>query len=80
MKRLYVDMAYRSRGVGRLLIEAILQRAEGLGYRRIVLDTLPEMTGALKLYRSLGFVEIEAYWDNPVERTIYLEKTLGQKA
>ena len=43
----------------------------------MVLDTVPEMTGALALYRSLGFVETAPYWDGPVGRTVYLEKPLG---
>ena len=28
-------------------------------------------------YRTLGFVETHRYWDNPIDRTIYLEKTIG---
>jgi ribosomal protein S18 acetylase RimI-like enzyme len=77
MKRLYVAPGYRGRGVGRLLAREALRRAERAGYHRLVLDTLPEMAEALALYRSLGFVETAPYWDNPVERTVYLEKPLG---
>jgi hypothetical protein len=29
------------------------------------------------LYKALGFVETNRYWDNPIDRTIYLGKTLG---
>ena len=42
----------------------------------MVLDTLPEMAGAIALYRRHGFVETARYWDCPVERTIYLESLL----
>jgi len=42
----------------------------------MLLDTLPEMAGAIRLYRSLGFVETDRYWDNPIDRTISMEKTL----
>jgi len=41
-----------------------------------VLNTLPEMAGAIALYRELGFVETAPYWDNPVERSNYLERPL----
>lgn len=76
MKRLYVAPAYRSRGVGRILVEAVLRRAERLGHRRMVLDTLPEMAGAIALYRRLGFVATGRYHDGAVGRAIFLEKRL----
>ncbi len=77
MKRLYVVPEYRGRGIGRLLVEEVVARAERAGYRRMVLDTVPDMAGAIALYRRQGFVETTRYWDNPIEETIYFEKTLG---
>jgi GNAT superfamily N-acetyltransferase len=77
MKRLYCSPASRGLGVGRALAEKIVQRAEDLGYDEMRLDTLPSMQGARKLYQSLGFVEIEAYYDTPLEGTIFLSKKLG---
>jgi carbonic anhydrase len=57
MKRLYVKPAYRSRGVGRELVTAIVGRARELGYQRMRLDTLPEsMAAAVELYRQFSFV------------------------
>jgi|SRR5579875_2063684 len=76
MKRLYVAPECRGRGVGRLLVEEIIRRARQVGYQRMVLDTVPEMAGAIALYRSFGFVETSPYWDCPVERTIFMERAL----
>jgi putative acetyltransferase len=76
MKRLYVLPQYRSQRLGRVLVQEVLLRAGRLGYSRMVLDTLPEMAEAIRLYRTLGFVETSRYWDNPIARTIYLEKRL----
>src|SRR5262245_37377457 len=77
MKRLYVLPEYRGRGLGGRLVAEVVRRAEHAGYRRMVLDTVPEMTEALGLYRRHGFVPTAAYHHSPVERTIYLERRLG---
>jgi putative acetyltransferase len=74
MKRLYVAPTYRGRGVGRLLVMGVIERGELLGYRRMVLDTMPEMAGALGLYREYGFVETTPYWAHPAQRAVFMER------
>lgn len=76
MKRLYVMPEHRGRDMGRLLVREVIRKAEVAGYRRLVPDTLPEMAGAIALYREFGFVEIDPYWDNPIERSVFLERSL----
>ncbi len=61
LKRLYVRPAYRSAGLGKRMIEAVVDAARVAGYRELRLDTLPSMTSALTLYRRFGFVEIPPY-------------------
>ena len=77
MKRLYVLPEFRTRGVGRLLVAAVLDRAAHLGYQRMVLDTLPEMTGAIALYRAVGFAFIDSYWGHPTDAAVFMARSLG---
>ncbi len=72
MKRLYVQPMSQRNGIGRALGRAAIRRARQLGYRRMVLDTLASMTPARQLYRSLGFRETGAYYDNPIEDAVYM--------
>ena len=76
MKRLYVRPQYRGQGIGRKLVDAIVQAAIDRGYQAIRLDTLPELEAAIALYRKLGFQEIAPYNDNPVPGVLYLELVL----
>jgi putative acetyltransferase len=80
MKRLWVRQSFRSGGIGKLLVEAIIERARAAGYACLRLDTLPQMKTALVLYRALNFYEVPAYYNNPVPGAIFLEKVLAQPA
>jgi putative acetyltransferase len=76
LKRMYVQDAFRGYGMGVHLLERSIQIAKDLGYKKIRLDTLQNMTKAQALYRSFGFYEIASYRFNPLEGAIYMEKIL----
>lgn len=83
MKRLYVRPAFRGqrthdgRSVGRALAEDIVAVGRERGYQRLRLDTISgKMRQALSLYRSMGFVEIPAYYASPIPDTAYMELVL----
>ena len=76
MKRLYVAPAGRGQGLGKQLARAIIEAARAANYREMRLDTLATMHEAQKLYRALGFTEIAAYYDTPIENTVFMSLTL----
>ena len=76
LKRLYVRPAFRGRALGKALTTHALGFARSRGYAHVRLDTLPSMTEARKLYEQLGFVEVPAYYANPVPGVRYLALAL----
>jgi putative acetyltransferase len=78
MKRLFVRPACRATGLGRILVESLIDEARKLGYTQMRLDTIPgKMDKAIALYQSIGFVEIEPYCQNPVEGAKFMELKLA---
>lgn len=76
MKRLFVRSHARGHGLGKQLVTHILEEAERLNYDEIRLDTLPMMSDAQSLYASLGFEDIEPYYDTPIPGTRFMARRL----
>jgi GNAT superfamily N-acetyltransferase len=76
LKRMYIKPDFRGLGIGQKLVEILCEKAKLNGYRLMQLDTLDTMLPALKLYRNNGFYNIDAYYHNPNEGVVYLEKLL----
>jgi len=64
------------RGVGAALVAAVIAAARERGYRAMLLDTLPGMTAALRLYERAGFVRIAAYYATPLDDAVFLRLAL----
>jgi GNAT superfamily N-acetyltransferase len=77
MKRFYVCPLFRGKGVGKRLAARVISDAREMGYRRMLLDTVPSMKRALTLYRALGFKPIPPYRDNPVPGASFMELILA---
>lgn len=76
MKRLYVTAEGRGLGLGKRLVETLFDEARRIGYREMRLDTLPSMMEAIALYRRFGFEAMPAYYDTPIEGTLFMRKVL----
>jgi len=79
MKRLYVRPQFRGTGIGSQLVRRVIESAVAMGYKRMRLDTVADqMQDALRMYRRLGFLEIEPYRENPIPGALYMELDLKQ--
>ena len=77
MKRLYVTPEGRGSGLGSQLLDAILRAARERHYDHMRLDTFTgKMDRAIAMYRAAGFVDIPAWYDNPLPDIIFLGKKL----
>lgn len=65
VKHLYVRPAAQGHGLGRAILDALTERAWTAGADELVLDTHSSLAAAAALYRSAGFIPIEAYNENP---------------
>ena len=61
IKRMYVRAQFRRKGIGRSLLEAIINEAAYIGYSMIRLDSAPFAKEAQTLYHVFGFQNIEPY-------------------
>ena len=76
MKRLYVRPAFRGHRIEDALVDRVIRDAKAIGYRYMLLDTLPFLESAIHMYQKRGFYEIPCYNDSPVETTIFMQYDL----
>jgi putative acetyltransferase len=76
LKRLYVRPDGRRSGAGRALLVEAIKFGGAAGYREMLLDSLPSMEAAIRLYRSHGFKPVSAYWNNPLAGALYFGRRL----
>ncbi len=62
----------RCRGLGRSMLEALIDRARGFGVREAYLEVRPTNTTAIRLYQSMGFEQIGI-------RRGYYQATVGRE-
>lgn len=65
LKRMWVDGGARGLGLGRRLLAELERRAAEHGAPAVRLETNAALTEAIALYRSAGYVETDAFNDEP---------------
>ena len=78
---IYVERAWRGRGVGRAMLEALIELARTHGFHKLVLSAFPFNAVGGALYEKLGFRTVGVYreqglLDGKWVDTIIMEKLL----
>lgn len=60
LQKMYFMPEVRGIGLGKKMMDICLQKAIEFGYEKCYLETLPYMKEARKLYRKVGFKDLEA--------------------
>jgi putative acetyltransferase len=63
--KMYLRPEGRGQGLGGRLIQRCLEQARAMGYRRVYLESMPELKRALSVYERFGF----RYLDGPLGNT-----------
>lgn len=78
VKRVVVDPAARGRGIGRALMQELETVARREGIRLIQLETGPDSTEALRLYRGCGYRERGPFGSyGPSPHSLFMERELA---
>lgn len=74
---------HQGHGIGRRILQRLLDDARELGYRSARLETATFMTEAQALYRSFGFANVPAFsgsetadWDDADAVIVYMQLAL----
>ena len=78
---IYVDRAYRGRGVGKVMLTRLIELARDHGFHKMVLSAFPSNSGGMALYERMGFRTVGVYkeqgmLDGRWVDTIIMEKLL----
>jgi GNAT superfamily N-acetyltransferase len=57
--KMAVEPSYQGAGIGRRLLQAVIEEARRAGAHRLYLETNHVLTSAIRLYESLGFKHID---------------------
>ncbi len=73
LKRMYIKPEFRRNGIAKTLVMRLIDDAREIGYRHMLLDTLPFLQTAIRMYKNIGFYEIGRYNNSPMDTSIYMK-------
>jgi phosphinothricin acetyltransferase len=76
----YVDPLYQRRGVGRLLLDRLIDAARGSGCHTVVASVAADNRAGLRLHQSLGFEVVGTLRDAAFKFSRWMDITLVQRS
>jgi putative acetyltransferase len=62
--KMYVSSVARGKGLGKLLLQQCIEEAKMKGFEKMYIETMPELTIAIEMYKKNGFTFIPAALGN----------------
>jgi len=56
--KMYVSSAARGKGLGKILLQQCIDEAKKNGFKKMYIETMPELTNAIEMYKKYGFTFI----------------------
>jgi phosphinothricin acetyltransferase len=75
----YVERAWRGKGVGHRLLERLIEIAREIGYHKMVLSTFPTNAGGVRLYERLGFSRVGVYREQGMLDATWVDTLIMEK-
>ncbi len=57
--KMYLSPTVRGKGLGKLLLQECLNAAKKAGYKKVYLETMPELNVAVPMYEKFGFTYLK---------------------
>ncbi|HMU09408.1 MAG TPA: GNAT family N-acetyltransferase [Ferruginibacter sp.] len=58
--KFYLSPGARGKGIGKELLQRCIEAAKEMGYKKIYLETMPELTIAIPMYEKFGFTYLSS--------------------
>lgn len=77
LKRLFIKREKWSYALGESLLQSAIEMAKEMNFKKIILDTLPDMGELVDIYESNGFKKVEAFREDPFPGTLFYSMDLS---
>lgn len=80
IQKVYFLPKARGHGWGKRLVQRLMQEAADSGFSHYYIESVPEMTGAIALYESLGFTPCQRHsTDGHSVCTVYMQRPVDER-